>query len=57
MEMDDSETGIFASRQIAHLLFGWPGGVGRVGGLLFRTHSEKRARASRRQKDETIFLT
>ena len=29
--------------------FGWPCRVGRFGGLLFRTHSEQRARASRGQ--------
>ena len=50
MEMNDFETGLLAtSRQVAYCLFGWPCRVasGRVGGLLFRTHSEQRARASR----------
>ena len=54
MEMNDFETGFLASsRQVAQWLFGGrvvSAGPGRVGGLLFRTHSEQRARASRRQK-------
>ena len=51
MEMNDFEIGFLASsRQVAHLLFGWECRVGRVGDLLFRTHSEQRARASRGQR-------
>ena len=34
---------------ISNKELGWPCRVGRVGGLLFRTHSEQRARASRGQ--------
>ena len=50
MEMNDFDTGFLASsRQVALWLFGWPCQVGRVGGLLFRTHSEQRARGSRGQ--------
>ena len=50
--MNDFECGFWASsRQVAELLFGWPGRPGRVGGLLFHTHSEQRARASRGQQD------
>ena len=48
MELNDFVSGFLASsNQIANLPLEWPGRscrVGRVGGLLFRTHSEQRAR-------------
>ena len=49
MDMSDFETNLFILASSCELAF-WVAGSGRVGVLLFRTHSEQRARASRGQQ-------